>query len=407
MTGVRTVFAVVPAAAAAESAVAAFQALPLADNARLVGLHVAPLAITYGLATDMALASFIEAQMAAADEERKAAEAAFLGAAKKAGIAFEWRAEKSPDNLVSPHAGAMSRAADMILCPQLPNEASIGRHQLEEVVFTSGRPVIGLPVGWSVRKLGNRVLIAWDGGREAARAVFDALPLLVGAEAVRIVSVQGFLDDPVRQFTPGDDIAATLARHGVPRRDDDGSRHPRQRQGRAEGAGARFRRRPYGHGMLWAFAHPRAHSWRRFAQHAEGNSVSAAARQLTGQLTGKHDARRLSRAAAPLRAVRRVSRIKARAARRTAVCRGMLCRPKWSRSGWRPGGRALRGGSRGRGSTRYGPNALPAPPRRTILGIFVGQLASPLVYLLLAAAAVSIALGEFSDALASSAPCSS
>jgi nucleotide-binding universal stress UspA family protein len=215
MTGLRTVFAVIPAAAAAESAVSAFQALPLADKARLVGLHVAPLAITYGLATDMALASFIEAQMAAADDERKAAEAAFQGAAKKAGIVFEWRSEKSPDTLVSPHAGTMSRAADIILCPQLPNEASIGRHHLEEVVFTSGRPVIALPAGWSVRKLGKRVLVAWDGGREAARAVFDALPLLTGAETVRIVSVQGLLEDPVRQFTPGDDIAATLSRHDV------------------------------------------------------------------------------------------------------------------------------------------------------------------------------------------------
>ena len=215
MTGVRTVFAVVPAAPAAESAVAAFQALPLAENARLVGLHVAPLAITYGLATDMALASFIEAQMAAADEEKKAAEAAFQVAAKKAGIAFEWRSEKSPDTIVSPHAGSMARAADIILCPQLPSEASIGRHQIEEVVFASGRPVIGLPFGWSVRRLGKRVIIAWDGGREAARSVFDSLPLLVSAEAVRIVSVQGLMEEPVRQFTPGDDIAATLSRHGV------------------------------------------------------------------------------------------------------------------------------------------------------------------------------------------------
>lgn len=215
MTGVRTVFAVIPAAGAAESAVAAFQALPLADQARLVGLHVAPLAITYGLATDMALVSFIEAQMAAADDERKAAEAAFAGAAKKAGIAFEWRAEKAPDAIVSPHAGAMARAADVVLCPQLPSEASIGRHQIEEVAFTSGRPVIGLPFGWSVRKLGNRVIVAWDGGREATRAVFDALPILVGAEAVRVVSVQGIHEEPVRQFTPGDDITATLSRHGV------------------------------------------------------------------------------------------------------------------------------------------------------------------------------------------------
>lgn len=215
MTGLRTVFAVIPAGEAAEGAVAAFQALPLAERAKLTGVHVAPLAITYGLATDMALASFIEAQIAAADDERKAAETAFLAAAGKAGIDFDWRAEKSADSLVSPHAGAMARAADLILCPQLRGEASIGRHQLEEVVFSSGRPVIGLPASWSVKKLGNRVLVAWDGGREAARAVFDALPILVRADAVRVVSVQGFLDEPVRQFTPGDDIAATLSRHGV------------------------------------------------------------------------------------------------------------------------------------------------------------------------------------------------
>jgi nucleotide-binding universal stress UspA family protein len=153
--------------------------------------------------------------MAAAAEERQAAEAAFAAAAKAAGIAYEWRAEKAVDSYVSPHAGAMARAADLILCPLLPEEASIGRHQLEEVVFASGRPVLGLPAGWPARKLAGRVLIAWDGGREAARAVFDAMPILTGAELIRIVSVQGFFDEPVRQFTPGDDIAASLARHGL------------------------------------------------------------------------------------------------------------------------------------------------------------------------------------------------
>lgn len=215
MLSIRTVFAIIPAGPAAESAVAAFQALPLAENAKLVGVHVGPIAITYGLAADVALASFIEAQIAAADEERRLAEAAFADACGRAGIAFEWRAEKAPDSIVSPHGGAVARAADIILCPRLPDNASIGRHQLEEVVFASGRPVIGLPAEWSVKALGKRVLVAWDGGREAARAAFDALPFLVRAEAVRIVSVQGFLDEPVRQFTPGDDIATTLSRHGA------------------------------------------------------------------------------------------------------------------------------------------------------------------------------------------------
>jgi nucleotide-binding universal stress UspA family protein len=212
----RTVFAVIPAAAAAERAVAGFQALPLADNPKLVGLHVAPLTITYGLGADVALAAYIETQIAAADQEREEAEAAFSRACQKEGITFEWRAERSPDSLVSPHAGSMARAADIILAPQLPKSESIGVHELEEVVLAAGRPVIALPAGWSDKSLGARAVVAWDGGREATRAVFDALPILLGAEAVKIVSVQGVISDPVRQFTPGDDIAATLSRHGIP-----------------------------------------------------------------------------------------------------------------------------------------------------------------------------------------------
>ena len=211
----RTVFAVIPAAAAARSAVAAFQALPCGDNARLIGLHVTPLAITYGLVADASLASYIGTQLQAAEQEAENAAAAFSAACEEAGIAFEWRAARAPDNVVSPRAGALAHAADIVLAPQLPQDSSVGRHRLEEIVFASGRPVIALPAGWAEGKLGARVLVAWDGGREATRAIFDALPVLSAAEAVKIVSVEGLLDDPVRQFTPGDDVAATLSRHGV------------------------------------------------------------------------------------------------------------------------------------------------------------------------------------------------
>jgi nucleotide-binding universal stress UspA family protein len=214
MNSIRTVFAVIPAAAAADSAVAAFQALPAADKSRLIGVHVAPIAMTYGLGGDIVLASYIEAQIAAADEQRKAAQAAFERACSKAGLAFDWRTGKAIDD-ISATAGSICRAADLILAPLLPDDASIGPHRVEDIVFASGRPVIALPAGWSIKNLCRRVLVAWDGGREATRAVFDALPLFSRAEAVRIASVQGFLDEPVRQFTPGDDIAATLARHGV------------------------------------------------------------------------------------------------------------------------------------------------------------------------------------------------
>lgn len=46
---------------------------------------------------------------------------------------------------------------------------------------------------------------------------------------------------------------------------------------------------------------------------------------------------------------------------------------------------------------RFGPNALPEPAHRSRLAVFLGQFKSPLVYLLLAAAGVALALGHVSD----------
>lgn len=215
MTTLRTIFAVIPSAQGAVPAVEAYRALPVGDRGKLVGLHVSPSPVSYGLGTDIALAAYLEAQIAVAEEEIETAKAAFIKACEQAGIPYEWRAAKALDDLVSPRAGEMARAADLILFPKLKDDASFGRHELEDLILAAGRPVLAIPEGWSGGTLGRSVIVAWDGGREAARAVFDAMPLLLQAKSVRIVSVQGFLDEPVRQFTPGDDIATTLSRHGI------------------------------------------------------------------------------------------------------------------------------------------------------------------------------------------------
>jgi nucleotide-binding universal stress UspA family protein len=61
----------------------------------------------------------------------------------------------------------------------------------------------------------ERVLIAWNGSREAARATFDALPFLKRAKSVEILVI----DPPERgNQSPelaGAEIASTLARHGI------------------------------------------------------------------------------------------------------------------------------------------------------------------------------------------------
>lgn len=211
----RTIFAVVPSASSLPAIVAAYQALPLAERSRLIGLHMSPLAPAYGLMGDLALAPFIEAQMEAAKEEQEAASAAFDEACRGAGIESQWRAVQCIDHRISAEAGSRARAADLVVFPEPAEGASLGRHQVEELVFASGRPVLGIPLGWNGKSIGESVIVAWDGGREAARAVFDAMPFLTNAKSVRIVSVQGFMDEPVHQFTLADEIAATLSRHGI------------------------------------------------------------------------------------------------------------------------------------------------------------------------------------------------
>ena len=79
----------------------------------------------------------------------------------------------------------------------------------------SGRPVLLVPNKGKITATPKRVTVAWNGRREAVRAVFDALPLLVGAEEVNVLWVHPERDQPDAGDLPGSDISTVLARHGI------------------------------------------------------------------------------------------------------------------------------------------------------------------------------------------------
>jgi nucleotide-binding universal stress UspA family protein len=62
--------------------------------------------------------------------------------------------------------------------------------------------------------IGRNAVIAWKLGRESARAVFDALPLLEGAEKVHILEIRERGQEP-SGLAPDTSIAAALGRHGI------------------------------------------------------------------------------------------------------------------------------------------------------------------------------------------------
>lgn len=58
-----------------------------------------------------------------------------------------------------------------------------------DIFLASGGPGLVIPDEQPSTSVGRRILVAWNGGREAARALRDAWPFLASAEAVRVVQV--------------------------------------------------------------------------------------------------------------------------------------------------------------------------------------------------------------------------
>ena len=85
---------------------------------------------------------------------------------------------------------ASARSADLVVVRQPDRAANEDMAtNIEALLFEGGRPVLFLPSDGKLATPIKRILIAWDGSREAARATHDALPLLKAAQAVEIVVV--------------------------------------------------------------------------------------------------------------------------------------------------------------------------------------------------------------------------
>ncbi|TDF67236.1 universal stress protein [Cupriavidus sp. L7L] len=189
--------------------------LALEFNAALVGLLAAgnpdPKAIRYFADGDRYLASYKEWHRQIEDCGRQA----FEGATKGTGITTEWRA---PECATVSSVQADVHLADLLILGQRDSadaEAFAEDHFVESVVLHCGRPVLLVPYAGRFSSVGKNILVAWNGSREAARAIRDALPLLLRADHVHIVSYlrPGILRDP--WLSPVEHAVQWLARHGV------------------------------------------------------------------------------------------------------------------------------------------------------------------------------------------------
>ncbi len=149
-------------------------------------------------------------------QERAArARAAFDERAARAGLSFEWRC-------VEGHRAEVltlsARYCDLLIVSRdedtgVDNPLGV----VEQVVLGSGKPVLVLPTEGGPRGVvGRHAMVAWNGSREAVRAIDSALPLLERAERVDVIAVNPQSASHAEHGeVPGADLATHLARHGV------------------------------------------------------------------------------------------------------------------------------------------------------------------------------------------------
>lgn len=105
-----------------------------------------------------------------------------------------------------------ARLRDLTIVPAEANDLG-DQPNAEALIFESGRPVLMLPREPRKPFALNTATVAWDFSRPAARAVGDALPLLVKAKRVHIVTVTN--EKRIDTSRSGPELAKHLARHGV------------------------------------------------------------------------------------------------------------------------------------------------------------------------------------------------
>jgi nucleotide-binding universal stress UspA family protein len=189
-------------------------ALGLASQhgAQLNGLLIsyAPLTI-YGPYGEMAPA--IAAWEISNEEKQQEEKKSFQRAAKAAGLSFDSAVYRSSEiSKMIAHA----RESDISIIGQYnpaEKESGIGKNFPEIFVLKLGRPVLILPHTRNISPIFKKVVVAWDGGREAARALADAIPLLQLARRVKVLSVLK-KNEQEKDF-PRIDIAAYLTKHDV------------------------------------------------------------------------------------------------------------------------------------------------------------------------------------------------
>ncbi len=193
--------------------IAAARLLGTTCNAHISGLYVIPGVQVYPAAGYAAAPDVFDGNRQYYQDHLEKTRSQFERAMKNDGLSFDFQVVDSNMPVICNEVTAQGRNADLIVISATDRKAYEGVEYdfVERLVIAAGRPVLVLPFLGDAALHLDEIILGWDAGREAARAAFDALPLLQAAKRVRIIRIDSSPRGEVESAT----IAETLDRHGV------------------------------------------------------------------------------------------------------------------------------------------------------------------------------------------------
>jgi len=159
-----------------------------------------------------------EKQKKAIEEAAESIIAEFETVVKDVGIEYSSEIIRSGATQAPAQLAFHARHADITVMGQ-PNpdleSATFLESLYEGVLFGSGRPVYLIPYYGRIDVHNRNAVIAWDGGKKAARAVRDAIPLLKGRGKTTVLVINPETRSGAHGNKPGHDIAEYLRHHGI------------------------------------------------------------------------------------------------------------------------------------------------------------------------------------------------
>jgi nucleotide-binding universal stress UspA family protein len=142
----------------------------------------------YGAYAPYVPEDFMEDITLKAQANAKRTRAEFEEGLKGSNLIHDWEyqtiASLDGDNKVI----GLARCKDLIICPAGTKDIVDPVEFMEVALLESGRPILVVPRGFAEAQFGGSVAIAWNGSREATRAVFDAMPFLRAASRVILIT---------------------------------------------------------------------------------------------------------------------------------------------------------------------------------------------------------------------------